>query len=243
MATFVLVHGSYCGGWSWKKVAPLLRAAGHDVYTPTLTGLGERAHLLTPEVNQSTHIQDITNVLFYEDLHDVILLGWSIAGMVITGVAGQMPERLRHLIYLEAAVPADGEMAFDMIPGMRESWLANSFEVNGARVNARVARQDIIDHWHITNPDDVDWVDARLTPMPLATSEEPIRLPEYHVRQLPCTYIACTGSDWAEAMAQRARDRGWDYYELPRGHFELIAAPDELVALLLNIADGGGRHA
>src|ERR687897_2535380 len=99
MATFVLVHGSSSGGWAWKRVSPHLRASGHDVYAPTLTGLGERVHLLSPDVNLSLHIQDIANVLFYEDLRDVILVGQSYGGMVITGVAEQAAERIRQLVY------------------------------------------------------------------------------------------------------------------------------------------------
>ena len=105
MAIFVLVHGARHGGWCWQRVARLLRAAGHDVYTPTLTGLGERAHLLSPAIGLDTHIKDILGVLFYEDLRDVVLVGHSSAGMVITGVAEQTAERLRHLVYLDAFVP------------------------------------------------------------------------------------------------------------------------------------------
>src|SRR4051794_36628721 len=105
MATFVLVHGGSHGGWCWTKLTPLLRTAGHDVFAPTLTGLGERVHLLSRDVGLSTHITDITHVLEYEDLRDVVLVGHSYAGMVITGVAAQIPDRLRHLVYLDACFP------------------------------------------------------------------------------------------------------------------------------------------
>src|SRR5215212_9811239 len=104
VATFVLVPGGWCGGWIWKKLSPLLRAAGHDVYTPTPTGLGERAHLARPDVDLDTHILDVVNVVVFEDLRDVILLGWSYGGMVITGVADRAAERLAQLIYFDAAV-------------------------------------------------------------------------------------------------------------------------------------------
>ena len=107
--TFVLVHGYWDGGWAWSQVAPLLCTAGHDVYTPTLTGSGERVHLRHPDVTLDTHVQDIVNVLCYEDLHGVILVGWSYGGMVITGVAEQVPDRLAHLVYLDAFVPQDGQ--------------------------------------------------------------------------------------------------------------------------------------
>src|SRR5918997_4262365 len=102
MATYVLVHGGWHGGWCWKKVTPLLQAAEHEVYTPTLTGLGERSHLLSDAVDQETHITDVVNVLEYEDLQEVILVGHSYAGMVITGVADRLPERIGHLVYFDA---------------------------------------------------------------------------------------------------------------------------------------------
>ena len=123
MATFVLVHGAWHGGWCWKKVTPLLRAAGHEVYTPTLTGLGERAHLLTREVDLDTHIRDIINVLEYEELRDVILVGHSYAGMVIAGVADRVPARLAHLVYLDAFVPRDGQASLSLSPPELEAHL------------------------------------------------------------------------------------------------------------------------
>src|SRR5438094_6338595 len=114
MTTFVLLHGATTGGWQMRAVADRLRAAGHAVFTPTLTGLGERSHLLGPAIDLTTHIQDVVGVLVYEDLHDVILLGKSYSGIVITGVAERAPERLRHLVYLDALVPRDGQSFLDM---------------------------------------------------------------------------------------------------------------------------------
>ena len=113
MATFVLVHGGWAGGWQWREVAGLLRAAGHEVFTPTLTGLGERVHLANPDIGLDTHIQDILMVLEYEELRDVILVGYSYSGMVITGVAELAPERISQLIYLDAFVPQDGQSMLD----------------------------------------------------------------------------------------------------------------------------------
>ena len=111
MAKFVLLHGTSCGAWIWKRLSPFLRAAGHEVYTPTLTGLGASSHLL-PKIDRitlTTHIQDVTNLLFYEDLSDAVLVGNSYAGMVITGVAAKEPRRLSHLVYFDAYVPFEGE--------------------------------------------------------------------------------------------------------------------------------------
>ena len=115
MATFVLVHGGWDGGWAWRAVAQALRTAGHDVFTPTLTGSGERVHLASPDVGLPTYILDVSNVLRYEDLHDVIVVGSSYGGMVITGVAEAVPERLSQLIYLDGFVPQDGESVADLI--------------------------------------------------------------------------------------------------------------------------------
>src|SRR5579859_7061683 len=121
MATFVIVHGAWGGAWSWNKfVVPMLRAAGQTVHPVTLTGLGERSHLASPEVSLDTHIQDVCNVLFYEDLTDVLLVGHSYGGNVITGVADRVPERLQQLVYLDAATPADGQSSADSFPGRRE---------------------------------------------------------------------------------------------------------------------------
>src|SRR3972149_5119926 len=116
MATFVLVHGSFGGGWVWQKVTPLLRAGGHEVYTPRLTGVGDRSHLLNCGVDLTTHITDVASLLFYEDLSDVVLVGHSYAGMVITGVAAKVPERLKLLVYLDAYVPDAGQSEVDLWP-------------------------------------------------------------------------------------------------------------------------------
>src|SRR5689334_24528018 len=116
MATIVIVHGGWSGGWYFTPVARLLRSAGHEVYTPTLTGIGERVHLATRETGLSTHVQDVVNVLDFEDLHEVVLVGYSYGGMVITGVANRVPHRIKQLIYLDAFVPRNGESVADFMP-------------------------------------------------------------------------------------------------------------------------------
>src|SRR5687768_18076653 len=116
MATFVLVHGAFVGGWCWRWVAPYLRGAGHDVYCPTLTGSGERVHLASPRVDLATHVEDVVNVLHYEDLRGVVLVGHSYGGMVITGAAERVSERLARLVYLDAFVPQDGQALADLLP-------------------------------------------------------------------------------------------------------------------------------
>lgn len=121
-APIVLVHAAWHGGWCWKKVVPLLRARGHEVYTPTLTGLGERAHLAHPLVGLDTHVEDIVNLLECEDLKGVVLLGHSNGGTLVTGIADRVPERLAHVVYLDAFVPEDGQATIDLITFPREAW-------------------------------------------------------------------------------------------------------------------------
>src|SRR5215210_6214703 len=114
MSTYVLVHGAWGGSHVWRQFRPLLQQVGHTVYTPSLTGLGERTHLASPQVNLSSHIEDVSSAIWYEDLTDIILVGHSYGGMVVTGVADRMPERIAHLVYLDAFVPASGQSLFDM---------------------------------------------------------------------------------------------------------------------------------
>ena len=144
MATFVLVHGAWHGGWCWRKLTPLLRAAGQEVFTPTLTGLGERAHLGSPDVGLGTHVRDVAQVLWYEDLADVVLVGHSYGGLVIGGVADQVPERLRHLVYLDAFVPEHGQSMLDLGPPERRP-----------AMQARVAAEG--DGWQLPSLQPVPW--------------------------------------------------------------------------------------
>src|SRR5215203_5818244 len=172
MTTYVLAHGGWHGGWSWKKVTPLLRAAGHAVATPTLTGLGERAHLLSPEIGLETHVQDILGVLEYEDLAGVVLVGHSSGGMVVMAVADRAPGRVAHLVYLDAFVPQTGQALVDLPPADRRAVFVEQARTAGEgwRVPAPPERNGVIDEA------DLAWVRPRLGPQPLATFTEPLRL-------------------------------------------------------------------
>jgi pimeloyl-ACP methyl ester carboxylesterase len=205
-----------------------------------LSGLGERAHLLTAEVDLSLHIQDVINVLYYEDLHDVVLVGHSYGGMVITGVAEQAASRLSHLVYLDAFVPQDGESAFDQLPGQHERWRAESIEVNGAPARGPFSHDWITNHWKITDPLEVVWIEQRLTPMPLATHRESVHLPEYHAGRLSRSFIYCNQGTQLQTFAERAKALGCDYYELDTTHLAMITVPHELTSLLLQIAGRAG---
>ncbi len=244
MATFVLVHGAWHGGWCWRKVTPLLRAAGHEAYAPTLTGLGERAHLLSPAIDLDTHIQDVVNVLEYEELTDVILVGHSYAGAVIAGVADRAPARLAHLAYLDAFVPRAGEALFDLHPApMREAMRARSdAEGGGWLLLPQPATGPAL--FGITDPADLAWVRGKLGPQPRQPHEQPLRLSGAAGGALPHTFIHCTGKppgDPFAAMAQRAREAGWGCAELPTGHDAMVTQPAELAALLATLTPGSAN--
>lgn len=229
MATYVLVHGSFSGGWKWKKVVPYLEAAGHTVYTPTLTGLGERSHLASPDIGLDLHITDIVNVLRFNDLDNVILAGHSWGGMVITGVVEQVPERVAHLVYVDAFVPHDGDSVFSMSPTARERWEART--VDG------MTQPHDPSYWNIQDPEDAAWLSTHMVPMPIKGHRDPIHLPEYRAAQKPRTYIWCTESAGFASMAKRARDEGMAYFELPTHHNPMVTMPAELADILLGVAE------
>jgi pimeloyl-ACP methyl ester carboxylesterase len=230
MTTYVLVHGAFGGAWGWRRVRPLLWAKGHLVFTPTLTGLGERVHLAGPEVNLSTHITDVVNCLYFEDLTEVVLVGHSYGGMVITGVADAVPERIAHLVYVDAILPEDGQSGADMgeLPP-RDGW----------RIPLPATELP---------PDETPeqaWARVRLVPHPVATLEEKLHLSQpLESRPFTRTYIKAgnepynpdnPGNFWR--AANRVRNHpAWRYVELPSGHSIQRDMPNELVALLLELA-------
>jgi pimeloyl-ACP methyl ester carboxylesterase len=235
VATYLIVPGAWGGAWSWnKRVVPLLRGAGHDVYPVTLTGLGDRSHLATPDVNLDTHIQDVVNVLFYEDLHDVILVGHSYGGNVITGVADRVPERLQQLVYLDAATPSNGDSSASRWPGRAEELREQ-------------ARKDG-DGWKIapgTPPPDqpgeiTDWARPRRASQPIQTMLQPLKL-EHGETTLPRTYVYCTldkkpGSPQAERAARVRANPAWQFFELDTGHNLHYTAPEATVEILNKLA-------
>jgi pimeloyl-ACP methyl ester carboxylesterase len=229
----VLIHGAWLGGWVWKDVVPRLRAAGYPVFAPTLTGLGERAHLASPAVDLETHIQDIVNALFYEDLRDARLVGHSYAGMLISGVAERAPERLARLIYLDAFVPANGEAMHDLV------------SAEEVRRNRDLART-IGDGWRMpplgeisTGALELDrWSNARRTPQSLATYEQAITLTN-RALAIPKTYILCADKPVPDLFARYAQhaadDPAWQFRTFLGDHMAMLTAPAELVALLLEV--------
>jgi pimeloyl-ACP methyl ester carboxylesterase len=235
MSTFVVVHGGFGGAWEWTPVARRLRARGHEVFTPTLTGMGERAHLAAPEVAVDTHVEDIVAVLEREDLHDVVLCAHSYGGVPVTGAADRVPERVRLLIYIDALVPRHGESALDLLP----AWF-------GAQARATADTRGRVPMPAMLEPPP-GWIDEeqriryvqRLRPQPLRTFSEPIRL-SGAVDALPTAFLRCTSAelpgDPIAASAARMRARGCAYRELAAPHDPQALDPDGTAELLHELA-------
>jgi pimeloyl-ACP methyl ester carboxylesterase len=239
LAIFVLVHGGGHGGWCYNKVSPLLRQAGHLVYAPSLTACGDRKHLAAPDIGLDTHIIDIVNLLFYEDLTGVILVGHSYGGMVITGVADRAAERLGQLVYLDAAHPDDGESPRMTAPRQIEPLRAGMRIVNGAEM-VMFPQPGMAAFFGITDPGDVAWAEARLTPHPWKSFDQPLMLangPAF--RALRRTNINCTPSlRSAEADGVTRQTAGDRNYEIDTGHDLMITEPRRVADMLLEIAQG-----
>lgn len=237
MATYVLVHGGSHGGWCYRKLAPLLRAHDHAVYTPTLTGLGERSHLLSPDVDLDLHITDIINVLHYEDLRDAILVGHSYGGMVITGAADRAPDRVGQLVYLDGALPEDGESLAQMTPALMNTTYAGVRTVDGVEL---VAWPDQMTPagYGVHDPQDAAWMSERLTPQPWRTFSSPLRLQDpAAVKRIPRTNINCTETLRLRPPERAARAYQADnVWEIDTGHDLMITEPGAVAELLLRLA-------
>ncbi|MCH2202013.1 MAG: alpha/beta fold hydrolase [Fuerstiella sp.] len=236
MSTYLLVHGAWHGGWCWKRVSSLLRAAGHDVFTPTLSGLGERQHLMTRDIGLETHIQDVLGVLEFEDLRQVILVGHSYAGMVIAGVAERAADRIARMVYLDAFVPEDGKSLADYQPP--EIWQMFEEKTETEGDGFRLPCLFPIEAFGVTGEDDLAWVRPRLTPHPLKTKSDTVQLGNPETSHIAHSYIYC--SDPAvgvfDQFASRVQhDASWTYSELATGHDAMITAPDRLTKLLLEL--------
>jgi pimeloyl-ACP methyl ester carboxylesterase len=238
--SIVLVHGAWHGAWCWRRVLPLLRAAGFDSHAVTLTGVGDRAHLMSPTIDLHTHVQDVVGLIEAEELQRVVLVGHSYGGMVITGVADRLqaaaPGVLGHLVYLDA-----------MVPYPAESWSSpHSEETRAKRIDAARASGGL----HFAPPDaevfglqgaDRDWVNRRQTPQPFAVYQQPLDFDADAVARLPRSFIDCTSPALATIAASRQRVRsepGWQLIEMATGHDPMVSAPDELAGHLIAIALG-----
>jgi len=232
MAVFLLVPGAWLGGWCWRDVANRLQAGGHSVVSATLTGLGERAHLLSPHVGLQAHVCDILGLLHYQDLNEVVLVGHSYGGTVITAVAEQAADRIRRLVYLDASVPRDGESNNDVIgPEMAEqlrSWAEAAGE--GWRVPPAPYVTERL-------PASLrPWVEQRLTPHPLRSFQDPVVLRSNTAAALPRAFIRTTRSALYDRLLGRARDAGWHCRELTGGHYAMLTESQAVAGALAELA-------
>jgi pimeloyl-ACP methyl ester carboxylesterase len=233
MTTFVLVHGSYNGAHGFRFVRPILHAAGHEVFTPSLTGVGERVHLAHSGINLSTHIRDVVNTILYEDLTDIVLLGLSYGGAVVTGAVEHVADRIHHLVYVDALVPNDGESVLSLSGIDRPSRIAL-----GENWLVPPLTRDFDD------PEVEAFITARSSHQPVETYLEPCRVTvPLESRPFGLTYIRATtdpaeapGNSAFRAAAERARQSPrWRYIELDTGHMIPMNRPDELAQILLDL--------
>ena len=231
MATFVLVHGAWGGSYSWRKVRPCLVASGHQAFTPSLTGIGERAHLTSPQVDLSLHVQDVVNAIWYEDLREITLVGYSYGGMVVSGAIDYVAERVKHVVYLDAFLPKDGEALQGLVTDLPESfpgdWLMPPMQ------------RDFED------PADAEFSAPRRVPHPRGCFVEPVRLrAPLEDRQFSLTYIKATGDPrpasgraafWDAADRTRNNPR-WRYFEIDTNHMVPFNRPQQLAEILLEVS-------
>jgi pimeloyl-ACP methyl ester carboxylesterase len=232
----VLVHGAWHGGWCWRRVADRLQQAGHRVFAPTLTGVGERRHLLSATVDLETHIQDLLGLLEAEELEDVVLVGHSYAGLVISGVAARVPKRLRRLVYLDALLVEDGQSWAEAFPpGVAEARRKSATTTNGVKT---IPPPDPV-IYGFADAADTEWVRRRMTPHPYAPFEQKARWGGPLGSGVPRLYIDCTRPrlDALATMKDRYRGRpDWPFVEVKTGHDAMVSDPGELTRLLLEAA-------
>ena len=231
--TFLLVHGAWGGGWHWRRVADRLRLRGHIVYAPTLTGLGERLHQLHPGVDLSLHVADVLGVIKYESLNDIVLVGHSYGGFVISGVAEAIRGKIRSIVFLDAFVPNDGEALVDIVQPMVQEVIRGAQARGDNTVPIRDAAA-----FHM-NEKDRAWADSLANPQPLGTFLEKIWLSGARDRIAKKTYIRATGYPnvaFDTFYARAKADPSWRTYEVNCGHHIMIDAPDRLTDILIDVA-------
>ncbi|KAB8196331.1 alpha/beta fold hydrolase [Nonomuraea phyllanthi] len=240
MSTYVLVHGAWHSGQCWERVVPLLESAGHRVAAPSLTGYGDKAHLLGPEVGLDTHVADIVGLITEEDLTDVVLVGHSYAGLVISSAANQIPDRIAHLVYLDAMVPEDGESAADVQPVTR-TLIERALESgSGWRVPPLPELPPPAGLFGVTDPADVAWLRTMLSDQPVRCLQQPVRLDNPAVNAVPRTHIHCVagmpeGITRRPVPATQPNGTPAQVWELETGHDCMITMPVELAGLLLKL--------
>ena len=233
MSDFVLVHGAWHGGWCWRRVTALLQAQGHRVFAPTMTGLGERSHLMRAGIDLSTHVTDIVNVMKWEGLSGVVLCGHSYGGMVVSGVAEQMADKIASIVFLDAFVPENGDAMADLTSQVVRDALKAATEKREISMPARPAAAFLV------NEKDQAWVDRLCGPQPIGTMTEKITLAGARERIAKKAYIragAYPNPGFDKALARVKSDGSWRTYDVPCGHDVMVDMPERLAEILLEVA-------
>jgi pimeloyl-ACP methyl ester carboxylesterase len=238
---FVLVHGAWQGSWVWERVADRLRAAGHRVDTPSLTGLGERAHLAGPHVDLEMHIADVTGAIEHHELDDIVLCGHSYGGMVVTGAADRMAERIKSLVFLDAFIPSPGKSSLDFQPPemAERQRAAAKTEGDGWRIKPLSAS-----YFRIADPEDVARIDRRSVDQPIGAMDQKARLTCAWEKIKHRVYIRAAGHSrgpFAQFAERVCGDAAWQYFEVPCGHNVMLDMPEALTGILLECAAQAGR--
>lgn len=236
--TFVLLHGGRHGGWCWQQVARRLRAAAHDVYTPTLTGLGERSHLNGPHIGLETHVRDLISVFEWEDITDAVLVAHSYGGIVATAAMEEIADRVRVLVYVDALMPRTGESMFSIIgPAAAQVRIDRAADEGEGWY---IAPTDA-SYWGVTDPDDIAWVNSKVSPQPIKTYQDAVACAE-RAWQHPAMFIECRPSAMEPLTNPRERakvDPSFHYHVMDAAHDVMVTAPDELTELLLSATTVG----
>ena len=235
MISFVLVHGAWHGSWCWKRVRKALQTEGHNVFTPTLTGLAERSHLLAREIDLETHILDVLNLIQWEELSDVVLCGHSYGGCVVTGVADRIPERIHALVYLDAFVPEDNENVLQHVPKEQLDQLLEGTRNIGEGWKVPPIPAEVFN----VNEEDRDWVNSQCTMQPIETFQQCIHLSGGISKIDNIVYIRATGFEEGSPFPpfqEKARAAGWKTLEIACGHDVMLDEPDRLTAALIDAA-------
>jgi pimeloyl-ACP methyl ester carboxylesterase len=231
--TFVLVHGAWHGGWCWVRVADRLRALGHRAFTPTQTGVGERKHLLSKDITLDTFTKDIVNLVEAEELSNVVLAGHSFGGLAISGVADQLPDRVRRLVYLDSLIVEGGKSPFDVLPPDVVAARRKAAQESSGGISLPVPPPSA---FGVTDAKDGEWLKRRMTPHPLGTYESKLDIKGPVGNNLPRTYVACTNPIYPalEGVRQWVKaQQGWHWQELASGHDAMVIEPEKLTQLLL----------
>jgi pimeloyl-ACP methyl ester carboxylesterase len=237
MSTFVLVHGAWHGSWCWKRVRRALQNQGHEVFTPTLTGVGERSHLLSRDVNLETHVQDVLNLIKWEDLTGVVLCGHSYGGAVVSGVADRVPDRIGALVYLDAFVLENGQSLHSVLPAEQRAMQLEDVAKFGDGWKVPPIPAEV---FHL-NTTDAAWVNRQCTMQPLATFQQPLNLTGkiHQIKNLTFIQAAGFGASPFAPFYEKAKAQGWETHRVDCGHDVMLDQPEELTKLLLDASSEG----